>query len=100
MQKERAFSEEEEDKLQSALGVTADDLELIIQTLEFILQQVSCLCLDLPILFQLSYSFTKSANATIIATIIIVIHNRFYPHVLDISQNLLTMLWLLTWNLI
>ncbi|PVD19722.1 hypothetical protein C0Q70_20213 [Pomacea canaliculata] len=41
MQKERAFSEEEEDKLQSALGVTADDLELIIQTLEFILQQAA-----------------------------------------------------------
>ena len=42
-QEERTFSEEEEEKLQGALGVAGADLELIIETLEFFLQQVNWL---------------------------------------------------------
>ncbi|KAK7492518.1 hypothetical protein BaRGS_00016184 [Batillaria attramentaria] len=41
VKEERTFSEEEEEKLQGALGVAAADLELIIETLEFILQQAA-----------------------------------------------------------
>ena len=42
-QEERTFSDEEEEKLQTALGVAGADLELIIETLEFVLQQVELL---------------------------------------------------------
>ena len=41
LQEERTFSDEEEEKLQTALGVAGSDLELIIETLEFVLQQVA-----------------------------------------------------------
>ena len=44
LQEERTFTEEEEEKLQSALGVAGADLELIIETLEFFLQQVAGFC--------------------------------------------------------
>lgn len=40
-QDERTFSEEEEEKLQSTFELSAPDLELVLETLEFILQQVS-----------------------------------------------------------
>ncbi|KAL3867481.1 hypothetical protein ACJMK2_044683 [Sinanodonta woodiana] len=38
---ERTFSEEEEEKLQTALGLSPPDLELLLQTLEFFLQQAA-----------------------------------------------------------
>ncbi|OWF53988.1 COMM domain-containing protein 10-like [Mizuhopecten yessoensis] len=38
---DRTFSEEEETKLQDALALTAGDLELVLQTLEFFLQQAA-----------------------------------------------------------
>ncbi|XP_041366953.1 COMM domain-containing protein 10-like [Gigantopelta aegis] len=38
---ERTFSEEEEEKLQRTFELSAPDLELILQTLEFILQQAA-----------------------------------------------------------
>ncbi|XP_060065538.1 COMM domain-containing protein 10-like [Ylistrum balloti] len=38
---DRTFSEDEESKLQDALGLTAGDLELVLQTLEFFLQQAA-----------------------------------------------------------
>ncbi|XP_076443796.1 COMM domain-containing protein 10-like [Babylonia areolata] len=41
IKEERTFSEGEEEKLQDALGLTGSDLELIIETLEFILQQAA-----------------------------------------------------------
>ncbi|CAL1546731.1 unnamed protein product [Lymnaea stagnalis] len=41
VKEERTFSEEEEEKLQSAFGVSSKDLDLILQTLEFILQQAA-----------------------------------------------------------
>ena len=41
LQEERTFSDEEEEKLQTALGVAGSDLELIIETLEFVLHQVA-----------------------------------------------------------
>ena len=37
---ERTFSEDEEEKLQGALDLSGSDLELVLQTLEFFLQQV------------------------------------------------------------
>ena len=37
---ERTFSEDEEEKLQGALDLSGPDLELVLQTLEFFLQQV------------------------------------------------------------
>lgn len=37
---ERPFTEEEEEKLQTALGLTAPELELAIETCEFFLHQV------------------------------------------------------------
>jgi len=39
LKEECTFSEEEEEKLQGAFDVTSSDLELILETLEFILQQ-------------------------------------------------------------
>ncbi|XP_060558279.1 COMM domain-containing protein 10-like [Ruditapes philippinarum] len=36
---ERTFSEDEEEKLQGTLGMSGPDLELLLQTLEFFLQQ-------------------------------------------------------------
>lgn len=39
-QDERAFSAEEEEKLQAALQLEAKDLELVLDTTSFILQQV------------------------------------------------------------
>ncbi|CAG5118624.1 unnamed protein product [Candidula unifasciata] len=41
VQEERTFSEEEEEKLQSAFSMSSSDLELVLQTLEFILQQAA-----------------------------------------------------------
>lgn len=41
LQDERTFSEEEEEKLQTTLGMDGADIELLIQTLEFFLQQVN-----------------------------------------------------------
>ncbi|KAL8562624.1 hypothetical protein ACOMHN_011196 [Nucella lapillus] len=41
IKEERTFSEGEEEKLQGALGVAGADLELIIETLEFFLQQAA-----------------------------------------------------------
>ncbi|KAH9492958.1 COMM domain-containing protein 10 [Bulinus truncatus] len=41
VKEERTFSEEEEEKLQNAFDISASDLELILQTLEFILQQAA-----------------------------------------------------------
>ncbi|XP_074663135.1 COMM domain-containing protein 10-like [Tubulanus polymorphus] len=38
---ERSFSEEEEEKLESALGLTSQELELVLTTLEFFLQQAA-----------------------------------------------------------
>ncbi|XP_013414424.1 COMM domain-containing protein 10 [Lingula anatina] len=38
---ERAFSEEEEEKLQSAFGLEGEELDLVITTCEFILQQAA-----------------------------------------------------------
>ncbi|XP_046354622.2 COMM domain-containing protein 10-like [Haliotis rufescens] len=38
---ERTFSEEEEEKLQSTFELSAPDLELVLETLEFILQQAA-----------------------------------------------------------
>lgn len=38
---ERTFSEDEEEKLQASLGLTGPDLELVIQSLEFFLQQAA-----------------------------------------------------------
>ncbi|KAL5005499.1 hypothetical protein ScPMuIL_018955 [Solemya velum] len=38
---ERTFSEEEEEKLQTAFNLSAGDLELVVQTLEFFLQQAA-----------------------------------------------------------
>lgn len=40
VQEERTFSDEEEEKLQGAFGISSKDLDLVLQTLEFILQQV------------------------------------------------------------
>lgn len=41
LKEERTFSEEEEEKLQAAFDVTAADLDLVLETLEFILQQAA-----------------------------------------------------------
>ncbi|KAI8777323.1 COMM domain-containing protein 10, partial [Biomphalaria glabrata] len=41
VKEERTFSEEEEEKLQNAFEISPSDLELILQTLEFILQQAA-----------------------------------------------------------
>ncbi|XP_012942446.1 COMM domain-containing protein 10 [Aplysia californica] len=41
LKEERTFSEEEEEKLQGALDVSSNELELILETLEFILQQAA-----------------------------------------------------------
>lgn len=38
---ERTFSKDEEDKLQATLGISAQDLELLLQTLEFFIQQAA-----------------------------------------------------------
>ena len=38
---ERAFSEDEEEKLQIALGLESDDLHIVLETCAFILEQVS-----------------------------------------------------------
>lgn len=38
---ERTFSEDEEEKLQTSLGLSGPDLELLIQSLEFFLQQAA-----------------------------------------------------------
>ncbi|XP_052216689.1 COMM domain-containing protein 10-like isoform X2 [Dreissena polymorpha] len=38
---ERTFSEEEEEKLQQTLGIDGPELELVLQTLEFLLQQAA-----------------------------------------------------------
>lgn len=43
-QDERTFSEEEEEKLQGGLDIAASDLDLVLQTLEFFLQQVIIPC--------------------------------------------------------
>ena len=40
LQDERTFTEDEEEKLQASLGLDGADLELVLQTLEFFLQQV------------------------------------------------------------
>ena len=40
-QDERTFSEDEEEKLQTSLGLPGPDLELVLQSLEFFLQQVT-----------------------------------------------------------
>lgn len=40
-QEERTFSEEEEQKLQSALSLDKQDLSLVLDTTAFILEQVS-----------------------------------------------------------
>ncbi|WAR28461.1 COMDA-like protein [Mya arenaria] len=40
MKDERTFSEEEEERLQSTLSLEVTDLELLLQTLEFFLQQL------------------------------------------------------------
>lgn len=37
---ERAFSEDEEEKLQIALGLESDDLHVVLETCAFILEQV------------------------------------------------------------
>lgn len=55
-QDERTFSEEEEERLAPTLGLDGADLELVIQTLEFFLQQVYCVDLNF-ILLQLFYYF-------------------------------------------
>jgi len=44
VQDERTFSEDEEEKLEATLGLGAEELELLLQTLEFFLQQVHTLC--------------------------------------------------------
>ncbi|GFS02930.1 COMM domain-containing protein 10-like [Elysia marginata] len=41
LKEERTFSEEEEEKLQAAFGYTSNDLDLVLETLEFILQQAA-----------------------------------------------------------
>ncbi|KAK7116209.1 COMM domain-containing protein 10-like isoform X2 [Littorina saxatilis] len=41
IKEERTFSDEEEEKLQAALGMGGADLELVIETLEFVLQQAA-----------------------------------------------------------
>ena len=41
LQDERAFSAEEEQKLQAALELEAKDLELVLDTIAFILEQVT-----------------------------------------------------------
>ncbi|BFY97107.1 hypothetical protein BsWGS_00147 [Bradybaena similaris] len=41
IKEERTFSEEEEEKLQGAFHMSSSDLELVLQTLEFILQQAA-----------------------------------------------------------
>ncbi|XP_052784943.1 COMM domain-containing protein 10-like [Mya arenaria] len=41
MKDERTFSEEEEERLQSTLSLEVTDLELLLQTLEFFLQQAA-----------------------------------------------------------
>ena len=65
LQDERAFSTEEEQKLQAALELEAKDLELVLDTIAFILEQVTSdkivslvveLCCRLPtILLNLHY---------------------------------------------
>lgn len=40
-QDERTFSEDEEEKLQATLGIAGPELELVLQTLEFFLQQAA-----------------------------------------------------------
>lgn len=40
---ERTFSEEEEEKLQGSLELAGPDLELVLQSLEFFLQQVTAM---------------------------------------------------------
>lgn len=42
-QDERTFSEEEEEKLQGSLELAGPDLELVLQSLEFFLQQVTAM---------------------------------------------------------
>ncbi|KAK3799074.1 hypothetical protein RRG08_051355 [Elysia crispata] len=41
LKEERTFSEEEEEKLQTAFGFSSNDLDLVLETLEFILQQAA-----------------------------------------------------------
>ena len=41
MQDERAFSEDEEEKLQAALALEPDDLHIVLETSAFILEQVN-----------------------------------------------------------
>ncbi|RUS74080.1 hypothetical protein EGW08_018158 [Elysia chlorotica] len=41
LKEERTFSEEEEEKLQAAFGFSSNDLDLVLETLEFILQQAA-----------------------------------------------------------
>ncbi|XP_059159992.1 COMM domain-containing protein 10-like [Physella acuta] len=41
LKEERTFSDEEEEKLQGAFGISSKDLDLVLQTLEFILQQAA-----------------------------------------------------------
>ena len=38
---ERAFSKDEEEKLQAALGLESDDLYIVLETCTFILEQVN-----------------------------------------------------------
>lgn len=40
-QDERAFSKDEEEKLQAALGLESDDLYIVLETCTFILEQVN-----------------------------------------------------------
>lgn len=40
---EKAFTEEEENKLESALGLEPDDLQIVLETAAFILEQVGFL---------------------------------------------------------
>ena len=41
MQDERSFTEDEEEKLETALGIEGRDLQLVLETTAFILEQVS-----------------------------------------------------------
>lgn len=55
IQEERTFSEVEEERLQTAFSISAPELELVLETLEFILQQVKLI--PSYLLFQVDYNW-------------------------------------------